>query len=124
MDVKLIINSGSEYTGYDVDFDGQDFVLIQDADEISQRIVNRVKLFKDEWYLYQGGIDWIKDVFNQPEGSIVARDTIVNEISNTDGVQSVDTIELVGSDAITRTSQFLVTVTTDTGLTATTEIQL
>ena len=116
MDLKLQkLNPGGEYQGYGLVLENGDFATVSGAEEIAQNVLNRLKLNFQEWYLYNGGINWTRDVFKQPAGSIVAEDTIKREILLTTGVVSIEEFRFLSTDPATRASSIFIRVEISTG---------
>jgi len=126
MDLKIErISSGTgQYGGYDIVLDGGDFATTKVIDETGQKILNRLKINFQEWYLYDGGIKWVEDVFEQPDGSVIAKDAISREILKTSGVVSIEDFTFLFNEPTTRSSDIVINIKVKTGETVEVEIPL
>ena len=72
------------------------------ADEIAQKIKNRLRAFRGEWFLdVRVGMPWFEKILKKNPNPAEVETIITEEIVNTDGVLNVRDIEL-SLDNLTR----------------------
>ena len=112
-----------ESYGYDLVLRNGDIALVDGGfEEVEQRILNRLLIYQNEWFLFdQGGIDWVGDILQAPIDSRIPDDIIRAEIADIEGVDRV--VSVVSSqDTSTRKKRFVISVIVD-GELFTTEIE-
>jgi hypothetical protein len=71
------------------------WVRLEGLDAVRQRIEQRLRLFRGEWFMDKSeGIDWI-GVFQKPFSLRKMRAEIINALSKDEAISSLDNIDII-----------------------------
>ena len=79
----------------DLVLEGNSLVLVTGADEVRQRVEQRLRMIRSEWFLdVTAGLPWFSDIFAKGQTRGVIEALIKNEIVRTPGVRELTAFEL------------------------------
>lgn len=80
----------------DLHFDSDgNLVLVHNAEAVGQHVRQRLKHFQGEWFLdIEAGTPWIDDVLGKNYDSALSEAIIKDQISGTDGVESIESFSI------------------------------
>ena len=83
-------------TNHDIVLDGRDLRLTTSDEDVVQRLTVRLQFLLDEWFLNTSrGIQFTQTIIEAAKGDLKFLHSLYRkEISNTEGVESIDTLEL------------------------------
>jgi hypothetical protein len=120
----------TNYTDFKTDKFGQyiiendDFVLVTGNDETLQRLTNRLKVFKGEWFLNpELGLDFYNEIANKKLTSKDPAREIQRVILETEGIDSIVSFSQTVNNT-NRTWSFIVTIRFDDGTENTENIEV
>ena len=84
-----------EITGGDIRISGGDVATVSDAQATRQRLEQKFKLWRGEWFLdVNAGFPWLQDILGRRPSPQVVRSLVFDVVQSDPGIRTVENLEL------------------------------